>query len=87
MTSLACSACFDHIELYASDGGDPYRTGDTPDRCAECASGRACACCGEWFACDDPSDPDNQTCPKCAADVVPVTCDHVNSTCATCERH
>lgn len=27
-----------------------------------------CACCGDRFECDDPSDPDNNTCPTCMSE-------------------
>lgn len=87
VTLCATPVCSETVEPYATDGGDFYRTEDEGGRCASCNHSRECACCGDRFECDDPSDPDNTQCPECAADVVPVTCDHTNSTCATCERH
>jgi hypothetical protein len=84
---LGCRDCSNTIEPYANDGDGPYRTGDQAGRCAACNSTAVCACCGESFECADPSDPDNATCPGCAAEPSGVECDHVNATCASCERH
>lgn len=63
-----CRDCDNTLEPYATDGGDFYRTGDRAGRCATCNSSAVCVCCDERFPCADPSDPDNVTCPGCAAE-------------------
>ncbi len=68
--------CLNPYEPYANDGHGEYRTEDFDGMCESCNSLAVnCAVCEDRFVSDDPSDPDCQLCPACAAEPSGVTCE------------
>lgn len=61
--------CQNPYEPWANDGHGEYRTEDFDGMCESCNSLAVnCAVCRDRFVSDDPSDPDCQLCPLCAAE-------------------